>query len=91
MEILDPTYGDDTNEFALADRLTALDGATVGFVSNGKRGTVDFFDSLEQQLVEHFGVARVVRVSKSNYSAPADESIFDRAKQWSALVAGVGD
>ncbi len=30
IEVLDPTYGDDTHEFAPAGRLTSLEGATVG-------------------------------------------------------------
>ena len=91
IEVLDPTYGDDTNEFALADRLPTLEGATVGIISNGKVGTRPFFDALERALSEQHGVAEVVRVTKSNASAPADAEIMDRAKQWHALVAGVGD
>ena len=91
IEVLDPTYGDDTNEFASADRPASLEGATVGVISNGKQGTRPFFDALERELLEHHGVAEVVRVTKSNYSAPADPDLMDRARQWTALVAGVGD
>ena len=36
-------------------------------------------------------VAEVVRTVKSNYSAPADPEIIDRAREWHALVAAVGD
>ena len=91
IEVLDPTYGDDTREFALAGRPLSLKGATVGVISNGKQGTHPFFEALERELLEHHGVAQVVRVTKSNYSAPADREIMDRARQWNALVAGVGD
>ena len=91
IEVLDPTYGDDANEFALAVRPASLEGATVGVISNGKQGTRPFFDALERELLEHHGVAEVVRVTKSNYSAPADPDIMDRARLWTALVAGVGD
>ena len=42
-------------------------------------------------LMEKYGVATVVRRTKSNYSAPADADIMEEAKQWHALVAGVGD
>lgn len=90
-EVLDPTYGDATAEFALAERLQSLEGAVVGVVSNGKQGTVRFFDALERELVEHYGVATVVREVKTNYSAPADPDIMDRAKEWNALVSGIGD
>jgi len=91
IEVLDPTYGDDTNEFALAGRPLSLEGATVGVISNGKQGTRPFFDALERELLERHGVAEVVRVTKSNYSAPANPDLMDRARQWTALVAGVGD
>ena len=91
IEVLDPTYGDDTREFALADRPISLEGAIVGVISNGKQNTRPFFDALERELLEHHGVAEVVRATKSNYSAPADSEIMDRARQWTALVAGVGD
>jgi len=91
IEVLDPTYGDNSTDFAPATRLPTLDGATVGIISNGKEGTPAFFDALEDALREHHGVAEVVRLTKPNYSAPADASIMDRAARWHALIAGVGD
>jgi hypothetical protein len=91
IEVLDPTYGGETRKFALAGRPVSLEGATVGVISNGKQNTRPFFDALERELLEHLGVAEVVRATKSNYSAPADPEIMDRARQWTALVAGVGD
>lgn len=90
-EVLDPTYGDATAEFALARRLATLDGAVVGIISNGKQGTVRFFDALQRELVDTYGVASVIREVKSNYSAPATPDILDRAKEWNALVSGIGD
>ena len=53
--------------------------------------TIPFFDAVERELVERYGVAEVVRVTKSNYSAPAEADIMARARNWDALVAGVGD
>ena len=91
IEVLDPTYGDEIHQFAPARRPASLEGATVGVISNGKQGTRPFFDALERELRERYGVAAVVRATKSNYSAPADPDIMDRARQWTALVAGVGD
>ncbi len=91
IEVLDPTYGDDTPEFEPAPRLDTLDGATVGIVSNGKHGTVPFFDALAAELRTAYGVAEVVRVVKENYSAPAGDEILDAASTWHALIAGVGD
>ncbi len=91
MEILDPTHEGESPDFAPASRLKSLDGTTIGVISNGKKGTKPFFDALERELIEKYGVATVVRRTKSNYSAPADAEIMEEAKQWHALVAGVGD
>ncbi len=91
MEILDPTHEGEAPVFALACRLQSLDGATIGVISNGKKGTKPFFDAFERELIENYGVATVVRRTKSNYSAPADVDFMEEAKQWHALVAGVGD
>ncbi len=91
IEVLDPTHGAEVEGVPLATRLASLEGATVGMISNGKQGVKQFLDALERELLDEHGVAQVVRVTKSNYSAPAEAEIFDRAKQWNALVAGVGD
>ena len=91
IEFLDPTHEHPTGEFVLAPRLSALEGAVVAIVSNGKKGTVPFFDTFERALLENHGVAEVVRITKSNYSAPVDASLLGDAERWNALVAGVGD
>ncbi|MDD9906999.1 MAG: hypothetical protein OXT06_25775 [Rhodospirillaceae bacterium] len=91
MEILDPTHEADAGGFALASRLSALQGATVGIISNGKKNTIPFFDAFESELKETYGVAEVVRRTKSNYSAPADAHLVEEAQGWDAVVAGIGD
>jgi len=91
MEILDPTHEADVGGFALASRLSALQGAKVGIISNGKKSTIPFFDAFENELKEKFGVAEVVRRTKSNYSAPADAHLVEEAQDWDALIAGIGD
>ena len=91
IQVLDPTYGDAASEFVAARRLDSLEGATVGVISNGKQNTAVFFDALATALQRDHGVGEVVRTVKSNYSAPADAHIVDRAKEWNALVAGIGD
>ena len=89
--VLDPTYGDEPSSFRPAERLDRLDGITVGVISNGKHGTVAFFDAFAEHLRDRHGVAEVVRVIKPNYSAPAGDAIMDEARNWHALVAGIGD
>lgn len=89
--VLDPTFEERPDPFVAAPRPATLRGATVGIISNGKARTRPFFDHLERLLREEWGVAEVVRRTKSNYSAPAEAHLIDEAASWQVLFAGVGD
>jgi len=89
--VLNPTFEDNAQGFEMAPRLSSLEGKTVGFVSNGKKGTLGFFQHLERLLKEQFSVANVVWETKSNYSAPAEGEIIDRAQAWDLAITGLGD
>ncbi len=91
MRILDPSHEEGAAGFAPAARLAALEGATIGVISNGKEGTKGFFSAFEQTLKERYGVGEVILRTKSNYSAPADAGLLEEARNWDALVAGIGD
>ena len=91
IEVLDPTYGEDQPSFEAVPRLKSLKGAVIGVVSNGKQGTGRFFDAFADRLVQQHGVARVDRLVKPNYSAPASDDIMDATATWNALVSGIGD
>ena len=90
-QVLDPTPGSAAATGRLAPRLDTLAGKTVGFISNGKKGTKGFFAHLDRLLREEHGVAEVVMRAKSNYSAPADPHIVAEIKGWDAVVSGLGD
>jgi hypothetical protein len=90
-QVLDPTNETAPSRGEPAPRLATLAGKTVGFISNGKEGTQDFFAHLDRMLREEFGVAEVIRRVKSNYSAPADRDIADEIARWHAVVTGIGD
>ena len=91
MEVLNPTHEDDGAVFNLAPRVTSLDGAVVAVVSNGKKGTIPFFDAMETVLKANHGVAEIVRITKGNYSTPCEADSLNDAARWQALIAGVGD
>lgn len=91
IEVLDPSHEADAREFAPAKRLQTLEGATVAIISNGKKGTKPFFDAFERELLEGYGVAKIVRLTKSNYSAPVEPDLLNESERWQALIAGVGD
>ncbi|SJZ86446.1 hypothetical protein SAMN02745126_02615 [Enhydrobacter aerosaccus] len=89
--VLDPTSEKAAPAGKTAPRLDTLAGKTIGFISNGKKGTKGFFGHLERILREEHGVADVVLRTKSNYSAPADAHIVAEIKRWDAVVSGIGD
>jgi len=91
LRVLDPTNETAPPVGEPAPHLASLAGKIVGFVSNGKEGTLGFFNHLERILREEFGVAEVIRRTKSNYSAPADPDIVDELRRWQAVVTGIGD
>ena len=91
IEVLDPTYEDDVNSFRYAPGLDNLNSATVGIISNGKKGTFHFFNALEDLLKKKYKAGEVIRVIKKNYSAPAEEEIMKEVRNWDAAITGVGD
>ena len=91
MELLDPSHEDRAVGGDPAPRLASLEGTTIGVISNGKENTVPFFDHMERILIDRYGVAKVVRRVKSNYSAPAEDELMAEAMGWDAVLSGVGD
>jgi hypothetical protein len=91
IEILDPGHESAGAPFAPAPRLASLEGKTLAIVSNGKKGTKPFFDALERELKGRYRVAEVVRLVKSNYSAPAEPPLLRDSARWHAIVSGIGD
>ena len=91
IRFLDPTHESVPSDFKPAPRLTSLKGTTIAIVSNGKKYTKPFFDAIETELRVSYGVADVVRPTKSNMSAPVEAGLLEEAEKWQALIAGVGD
>ncbi len=91
IRVLDPTSEISPQKLQLAPRLNSLKGKIVGLVSNGKEGSAGFFAHLDRLLRERYDVADVVLRTKSNYSAPAEKSIIDEAKNWDLVISGPGD
>ncbi|MCY4450703.1 MAG: hypothetical protein OXC01_02020 [Immundisolibacterales bacterium] len=91
LRVLDPTFEEGAAGFTPAPRLAGLEGATVGIISNGKKGTAPFFAHLAGLLRSRHGAAEVVVRVKRSFSAPAEAALMDEAAQWSAAIAGVGD
>ncbi len=91
IEFLDPTHEAGAVSVSRADRLSSLEGATVAIISNGKKNTKPFFDAMANELREAHKVADVVRLTKSNYSAPVEPALLAEAEKWQAIISGIGD
>ena len=91
MELLDPSHAHQNGGSTPPSRLSTLEGAVIGVISNGKENTVPFFDRVESILRDSYGVSEVVRRTKRNYSAPAEADLMAEAIGWDAVLSGVGD
>ena len=81
IEFLDPTHEADAVGLTRAGRWHHLTGATVAIISNGKKNTKPFFDAMADELRETHNVADVVRITKSNYSAPGRAGTLGRSRE----------
>lgn len=91
LQVFDPTHELKAAGIRPAPRPLSLAGKTVGIITNGKEGTKPYFMRVDRLLRDELGVADVAWRQKKNYSAPAEASIIDEARQWHAAVTGVGD
>ena len=94
IRILDPTLGGApaTPARACAPRLASLSGATIGLLANGKSNGMALLDRIAHHLQTRHGAAEVVRLAKTNASAPVrDEDAELLAKCCAAVVTAVGD
>ena len=91
MELMNPGHEQQAAGCEPAVRMSSLEGAVVGLISNGKENTLPFFDRVESILRTEYGVSEVVRRIKKNYSAPAEDELMQEAIGWDAVLSGVGD
>ena len=94
IRILDPTLADARATAALprAPRPAMLSGATLGLLANGKSNGMALLDRIALHLQERHGVAEIVRVAKTNASAPVPEEDAELlAKRCGIVVTAIGD
>lgn len=92
--ILDPTLRSPAAEagVARAPRKGSLDGATVGLLANGKSNGMALLDRIVERLRERHQIGDVVRVAKSNASAPVtDDDALVLAGRCTAVITAIGD
>ena len=75
-----------------AARPAVLRGATLGLLANGKSNGMALLDRIAEHLCQRHGVAEIVRVAKSNASAPVAEADAELlGKRCAAVVTAIGD
>jgi hypothetical protein len=64
----------------------------VGLLANGKSNGMVILDRLAEILRERHGIGDVLRVAKTNASAPVSEEDAERlAKGCTAIITAIGD
>ncbi|HXJ79515.1 MAG TPA: hypothetical protein VMS64_12650 [Candidatus Methylomirabilis sp.] len=94
IRILDPTLGAAPASTPLprAARPRALSGATIGLLANGKSNGMALLERIAHHLQTRHGVTDVVRVAKTNASAPIPEEDAELlVKHCAAVVTAIGD
>ena len=94
IRILDPTLAAAPTPTVMprAPRPAVLRGATLGLLANGKSNGMAMLDRIAEHLRERHGVAEVLRVAKTNASAPVTDADAElRAKHYAAVVTAIGD
>ena len=92
--ILDPTLRSPGAEVAVAraPRKQSLDGLTIGLLANGKSNGMALLDRIVERLRERHQIGDVVRVAKSNASAPVtDDDALVIAGRCAAVITAIGD
>ncbi len=89
--VLDPRGEVNTETYQMANRLTDVSGATIGFLDNAKTNADIFLDEVATVLSEEFGVEETLHRRKSNTAIPADSIATYLHEQCDAVVNAYGD
>lgn len=89
--VLAPTPRRPVASASTALPLSALPGATIALLDNGKKNVTPFLDHLEALLREEYGTGAVVRARKRNQNAPAPPDMLAELARADAVVSAVGD
>ena len=91
IRVLDPTFGDAPMTTTRPERLTTLQGQTIGLLDNGKLRVYELLNAVEEILRSQYGVTNVVRLKKPDASRPAPPEVIADMKQCDAVISAVGD
>jgi len=90
-ELIDPRGEVDVETQPLAERVSSLEGKTVGFLDNTKTNADIFLQQVDSVLVKEYGVERTVHRRKSNTAIPADAIATYLHETCDVVVNAYGD
>ncbi len=88
---IDPTFGNDKPRIAPAPRPVDLADKVIGMLDNTKEQADVILRTIADVLIERYGAARVVTLSKEHYTKTAAASLIDEmANKADIVVSALG-
>ena len=79
-------------DVAEPQRLSSLQGTTVGLIDNHKRNANIYLEALGHLLQDRYGVSHVVTYRKVSQSMPTPDAVLDQlASECDAVIHAVAD
>lgn len=91
-EVLSPFPEDSTKqESKLAERLSTLEGSTIGLFSNSKRNSEYFLEGVGEELRDRHDLIVDEVVYKSIATSPAEDDLIEDLREYDAVLIAYGD
>ncbi len=90
ISVLSPLGINMTEAQRASDRLTSLDGAGLGVLTNNTPNVDLLLNLIVEQLSGRFKIRRVLRKRKANPSVPA-EGLDEFARECEVVISAIGD
>ena len=78
-------------ESVLSARPASLDGKTVGLLSNAKKNSDHFLESVADRLAERADVTVADLLTKPTATSPASDEVYDQLAECDAVLTAYGD
>lgn len=80
-----------SGDSVLSDRLSSLDGKTVGLLSNAKKNSDHFLESVAAHLRERADVTVADLITKPTATSPADDEVYEQLAAYDVVLTAYGD
>ena len=91
IRVLDPTVDTAPAKAGATTRLPSLAGRTIGLLDNGKINVRPLLDHMEMILRSEYGVHKVIRLRKPDFSRPAPAPVIAAMEGCDAVISAIGD